>query len=207
VNAVRIKICGVTRLEDAQAAARLGCDAIGFNFWPESKRYLPPAAARAIIQRLPPLLTTVGVFVNQPEDELRAIAAESGIQVFQLHGDEPPDLCARLPLPVVKSIPVDQVRTLSRLLSYEVSAFLLDTPSRGYGGTGQPFDWSLAHGVSEVAPVILAGGLNPDNVAEAIRTVRPYAVDVASGVERSPGVKDLALMTRFVAAARKAAPA
>jgi phosphoribosylanthranilate isomerase len=204
VNPVRIKICGVTRLEDALAAARLGCDAIGFNFWPGSKRFVPPAAVRGIVQRLPPLITTVGVFVNQPEAELREIATESGIQVFQLHGDEPPDLCARLPLPVVKAIPVDQVRTLSRLLSYEVSAFLLDTPSRGFGGTGQPFDWSLAQGVSEVAPVILAGGLNPDNVADAIRAVRPYAVDVASGVEKAPGVKDAALMARFVAAARKA---
>jgi phosphoribosylanthranilate isomerase len=205
LSAVRIKICGVTRVEDALGAARLGADAIGFNFWPESRRHVTPAAARAIIERLPPLVTTVGVFVNQPEAELRAIADESGIQVFQLHGDEPPDLCSRLPLPVVKAIPVDQVRTLSRLLSYEVAAFLLDTPSRGYGGTGQPFDWSLAQGVSEVAPVILAGGLNPDNVAEAIRAVRPYAVDVASGVESSPGVKDLALLARFVAAARKAA--
>jgi phosphoribosylanthranilate isomerase len=134
---------------------------------------------------------------------MRAIAAESGIQVFQLHGDESPELCARMPLPVIKAIPVDQVRTLSRLLSYEVSAFLLDTPSRGYGGTGVPFDWSLAEGVSEVAPVILAGGLTPENVAAAVRAVRPYAVDVASGVESAPGVKDFARMARFVAAARE----
>src|SRR5512136_2355640 len=134
---------------------------------------------------------------------MRAIAAETGIQVFQLHGDEPPELCARLPLPVVKAIPVDQVRTLSRMLSYEVAAFLLDTPSRGFGGTGTPFDWSLAEGVSEVAPVILAGGLDPENVAEAIRTVRPYAVDVASGVESAPGIKDRARMARFIARAKE----
>ena len=134
---------------------------------------------------------------------MRATAAESGIQVFQLHGDEPPELCSRLPLPVVKAIPVDQVRTLSKLLSYEVSAFLLDTPSRGYGGSGEPFDWSLAEGVSEVAPVILAGGLTPENVADAVRAVRPYAVDVASGVESSPGVKDVIRMSRFVAAVRE----
>jgi phosphoribosylanthranilate isomerase len=203
VSVVRIKICGVTREEDALAAVRLGADALGFNFWPGSRRHLTPAAARLIIERLPPLVTTVGVFVNQPEAEMRAIAAETGIQVFQLHGDEPPELCARMPLPVVKAIPVDQVRTLSRLLSYEVSAFLLDTPSRGYGGTGQPFDWSLAEGVSEVAPVILAGGLTPENVANAVRAVRPYAVDVASGVESSPGVKDMDRMSRFVAAVRE----
>ena len=114
-----------------------------------------------------------------------------------------PGYCARLPLPVVKAIPVDQVATLSRLLSYEVQAFLLDTPSRGYGGTGRPFDWSLAEGVSEVAPVILAGGLTPENVADAIRAVRPWAVDVASGVESSPGVKDADRMSRFFTAVRE----
>jgi phosphoribosylanthranilate isomerase len=200
---VRIKICGVTRLEDALDAARLGADALGFNFWPGSKRHLTAADARRIVSRLPPFVTPVGVFVNQSEDEMRAIATESGIQVFQLHGDEPPELCSRLPLPVVKAIPVDQVRTLSKLLSYEVQAFLLDTPSRGYGGSGEPFDWSLAEGVSEVAPVILAGGLTPENVADAVRKVRPWAVDVASGVESSPGVKDAARMSRFVTAVRE----
>jgi len=203
VNQVRIKICGVTRLEDALAAARLGADALGFNFWPGSKRHLTATAARRIISRLPPFVTPVGVFVNQAEGELRAIAAESGIQVFQLHGDEPPELCSRLPLPVVKAIPVDRVRTLSKLLSYEVQAFLLDTPSRGYGGSGEPFDWSLAEGVSEVAPVILAGGLTPENVADAVRAVRPWAVDVASGVESSPGVKDPERMSRFITAVRE----
>jgi len=205
LSVVRVKICGITRAEDALAAVRLGADAVGFNFWPGSRRYLTPAAARAIASRLPPFVTTVGVFVNQPEAEVLGIAEEAGLQVLQLHGDEPPDLCARLPLPVVKAIHVDAVKTLSKLLSYEVSAFLLDTPSRGHGGTGQPFDWSLAEGVSEVAPVILAGGLDPENVAEAIRTVRPYAVDVASGVESSPGVKDVAKMARFIARVRETA--
>ena len=200
---VRIKICGVTRLEDALLASRLGADALGFNFWPKSKRHVTAAAARQIIARLPPFVTPVGVFVNQSEGEMRAIAAETGIQVFQLHGDEPPELCSRLPLPVVKAVPVDQVSTLSKLLSYEVQAFLLDTPSRGYGGTGLPFDWSLAEGVSEAAPVILAGGLTPENVADAVRAVRPWAVDVASGVESSPGVKDADRMLRFVTAVRE----
>jgi phosphoribosylanthranilate isomerase len=203
VSEVRVKICGITRAEDALAALRLGADALGFNFWPGSRRYLSPAAAREIVARLPPFATTVGVFVNQPEEEIRAIASASGVQVLQLHGDEPPDLCARLPWPVVKAIPVDQVRALSRLLSYEVAAFLLDTPSRGYGGTGVPFDWSLAEGVSDVAPVILAGGLDPDNVADAIRAVRPYAVDVASGVESEPGVKSASKMARFISRAKE----
>jgi phosphoribosylanthranilate isomerase len=200
---VRIKICGVTRLEDALRASRLGADALGFNFWPRSRRHVTAAAARQIIARLPPFVTPVGVFVNQSEGEMRAIAAETGIQVFQLHGDEPPELCSRLPLPVLKAVPVDQVSTLSKLLSYEVQAFLLDTPSRGYGGTGRPFDWSLAEGVSEAAPVILAGGLTPENVADAVRAVRPWAVDVASGVESSPGVKDPDRMLRFVTAVRE----
>ena len=203
MSEVRVKICGITRAEDALAALRLGADALGFNFWPGSRRYLAPAAAREIVARLPPFATTVGVFVNQPEEEIRAIASASGVQVLQLHGDEPPDLCARLPWPVVKAIPVDQVRALSRLLSYEVSAFLLDTPSRGHGGSGVPFDWSLAEGVSDVAPVILAGGLDPDNVADAIRAVRPYAVDVASGVESEPGVKSASKMARFIARAKE----
>jgi phosphoribosylanthranilate isomerase len=203
LSEVRVKICGITRAEDALAALRLGADALGFNFWPASRRYVAPAAARAIVSRLPPFATTVGVFVNQPEEEIRAIASASGVQVLQLHGDEPPDLCARLPWPVVKAIPVDQVRALSRLLSYEVSAFLLDTPSRGFGGSGVPFDWSLAEGVSDVALVILAGGLDPDNVADAIRAVRPYAVDVASGVESEPGVKNVSKMARFIARAKE----
>jgi phosphoribosylanthranilate isomerase len=205
VSRVRVKICGVTRLEDALLAARLGADALGFNFWPGSRRFVTPAAAREIIVRLPPFVTPVGVFVNQPEAELRAVAGETGIQVLQLHGDETPELCARLPLPVLKAIPVDQLRSLSRLLSYDVLGFLLDTPSRGHGGSGRPFDWSLAEGVSEVAPVVLAGGLTPENVAEAVRAVRPWAVDVASGVESSPGVKDADRMARFLEAAREVA--
>ncbi len=201
---VRIKICGITRLEDALEAARLGADALGFNFWPGSRRHLPPEAAAAMIARLPPFVTPVGIFVNQPEEEILAAARESGVRVLQLHGDEPPDLCARLPLPVMKSIPVQAVRSLAALASYEVAAFVLDTPSRGFGGSGQAFDWSLAQGVSEIAPIVLAGGLTADNVAEAIAAVHPYAVDVASGVERSPGVKDHEKMARFVAAARGA---
>ncbi len=205
MSRVRAKICGITRLEDALAAARLGADALGFNFWPGSKRFVTPAAAREIIRQLPPLVTPVGVFVNQPEGELRAVAGETGIQVLQLHGDETPELCARLRLPVWKAVAVDRLGSLSRLLSYEVQAFVLDTPSRGFGGSGQPFDWSLAEGVSEAAPIVLAGGLTPENVADAIRAVRPWAVDVASGVESSPGGKDADRMARFLAAVREVA--
>ncbi len=203
---VKIKICGITRLEDALAAVGLGADALGFNFWPGSKRYVTPATAWEIVRRLPPFVTPVGVFVNQPDSEMIGIAKETGMRVLQLHGDEPPALCLSLPFPVVKAVRVDAVKTLAALASYEVAAFLLDTPTRGYGGSGTPFDWSLAEGVSEIAPIILAGGLTPENVAEAVRAVRPWAVDVASGVELSPGVKDPDKLARFIANARKETP-
>ena len=205
MSPTRVKICGVTRLEDALAAARLGADALGFNFWPGSKRFLAPAAARAIVDRLPPFVTPVGVFVNQPEEAIRRAAEESGVRVLQLHGDEPPELCARLPLPVVKAVRVAAAPSLATLQAYRVAAFLLDSPSAGFGGSGATFDWSLAEGVAGLGPLILAGGLTPDNVAAAVRRVRPYAVDVASGVESAPGVKDAVRMARFIAAAREVA--
>ena len=201
----RVKICGVTRLEDALLAARLGADALGFNFWPGSRRFLAPAAARAMVERLPPFVTPVGVFVNQPEEEILRAAGESGVRVVQLHGDEPPGLCARLPFPVVKAVRVATPLPLDALRAYPVAAFLLDAPSSGYGGSGVTFDWSLAEGVAGLAPVILAGGLDPENVAAAVRRVRPYAVDVASGVESAPGVKDAARVARFIAAVREVA--
>ncbi len=203
----RVKICGLTRLEDALAAARLGADALGFNFWPGSRRYLAPAAAREIIRALPPLVTTVGVFVDPTRDEAMAAAAVSGVQVLQLHGDEPPEACARLPLPVLKAIRVRGPESLALLERYAgaVSGFLLDADSAGYGGSGRTFDWTLAARAAARAPVVLAGGLDPGNVAEAVRAVRPWGVDVASGVEAAPGVKDHDLMARFVRAAKERA--
>ncbi len=201
---VRVKICGITRLEDALLAARLGADALGFNFWPRSKRYLPPEAAREITARLPPLVTSVGVFVDPTRDEvLRAIDA-ARLQVVQLHGDEPPELCAALPVPVVKAIRVTDRHSLAALASYEVAGFLLDSASPGYGGSGAAFDWGLAAEVARELPVILAGGLGPENVAEAVRAVCPWGVDVASGVEAAPGVKDPEKLRRFVTAAKEA---
>jgi len=203
---MRVKICGITRLEDALAAERLGADALGFNFWPGSRRYVDPAVATDIVRRLPPLVTPVGLFVNQSESEMIDIAQRTGVRVLQLHGDEPPELCVRLPFPVIKAIRVDAVKTLSILVSYQVAAFVLDAPSRDYGGSGLSFDWSLAEGVSEIAPIILAGGLTPENVAQAIAALNPYAVDVASGVESAPGVKDRFKMERFIRAAKAATP-
>ncbi len=198
----RVKICGVTRLEDAREALRLGADALGFNFWPGSRRFIAPAAARAIVRALPPLATTVGVLVDPSAEELASAVALSGVQVAQLHGDEPPELCDRAPVPVVKALRVAGPEVLAALARYRVAAFLLDAPGPGYGGSGRTFDWELAREAARRAPVILAGGLTPENVAAAIRAVRPYGVDVASGVESAPGVKDHGRLAGFLAAAR-----
>jgi phosphoribosylanthranilate isomerase len=201
---LRVKICGVTRLEDALAAARLGADALGFNFWPRSKRFVAPAAAGEIVRSLPAGVATFGIFVDPTRDEVLAALDASGVAAVQLHGDESPALCASLPVPVVKAIRVEDGRSLAQLASYEVRAFLLDAPSPGYGGSGASFDWTLAAAVASELPILLAGGLRPENVAEAVRTVRPLGVDVASGVESAPGVKDLARMALFIRLAREA---
>jgi phosphoribosylanthranilate isomerase len=201
----RIKICGITRLEDALLAVELGVSALGFNFWPRSRRHLSPQAARAIVRRLPPFIATVGVFVDPTRDEVLSAVDVSGVGTVQLHGDESPALCASLPLPVVKAIRVADSTSLAALASYEVQGFLLDAPSPGYGGSGATFDWTLAAEVARELPIILAGGLTPENVVQAVRTVRPYGVDVASGVERGPGVKDPERMRRFIEGVKEAA--
>ena len=200
----RVKICGITRLDDARAAVRAGADALGFNFWPGSRRFIAPAAARAIVAALPPFVTAVGVFVDAGREELLAAAALSGVQLLQLHGDEPPGLCAHLPLPVLKALRVTGPEVLDLMRRYPgVAGFLLDAPSAGFGGGGRTFDWSLAAAAAAQATVVLAGGLTPANVAEAVRAVRPWGVDVASGVESAPGVKDHQLVSRFVGAAKE----
>lgn len=204
---VRVKICGVRRPEDARAAVRAGADALGFNFWPGSKRFLAPAEAGRIVRQLPPFVAAVGVFVNATREEIVSALLASGVGVAQLHGDERPEECRDLPVRVVKAIRVTSATDLLGLSAYRdagVGTFLLDAPSAGYGGSGTAFDWSLAAGARPMGRVILAGGLGPGNVAEAIRAARPWGVDVASGVEIAPGVKDAGLMERFVAEARAA---
>jgi phosphoribosylanthranilate isomerase len=202
VSAVRVKICGVTRLEDALDAVRLGADALGFNFWPSSKRYCSPSMARRIASRLPPFVTTVGVFVNQSKREIREISARVGLRALQLHGDESPVFCRGFALPVIKAVRVETPNSLQLLSQFKVDAFLLDTPSEGFGGSGLTFDWRFLRHFADSRPVILAGGLTPLNVGKAVAAVKPYAVDVASGVESEPGVKDVKKMAQFISAAR-----
>src|SRR5512145_57099 len=155
---VRVKICGITRLEDALAAARAGADALGFNFWPKSKRYVDPRTAGEIIALLPPFVATVGVFVDPTREEALRAAELSGVHWLQLHGDESPEFCAALPLPVLKGIRVRHRASLDALDEFDVAGFLLDADSPGYGGSGVAFDWELAAEAARRAPIILAGG-------------------------------------------------
>jgi len=196
----RIKICGFTNLDDAREACAAGADALGFVF-AESKRRIAPDTAREIIEHLPPLTPTVGVFMNQPRDYVIAAAADAGLNVVQLHGDEAPRDCAGAPYRIIKRFNISETATTDALRvqmrRYRVSAYLLDPGA----GDGKTFDWRIARGLP--APLIVSGGLTPDNVASAIRTLRPYAVDVCSGVEAAPGRKDPERVRAFIEAVRK----
>ncbi len=197
---VRIKICGITNLEDARLAADLGAHALGFIFYPKSPRSVRPDAARAIIDNLPPFIMTVGVFVDEEADVVRGIAETAGLDWIQLHGQESPDYCCSLGHRVIKGFRIQNATSLSLLGDYRESmqAVLLDTYKAGTaGGTGKTFDWTLARQAGESGPVILAGGLTPANVAQAIKVARPAAVDVASGVEAAPGKKDPEKLKEF----------
>jgi phosphoribosylanthranilate isomerase len=189
----RVKICGITRLEDARLAVELGAAALGFNFYPPSPRYLAPQAAAQLIRRLPPLVTAVGVFADETDDEhIAAVAREAGVSAVQLHGPRfPQSLGALEGWRLIRAVAVREGFQPEELCGLRASAFLLDTfDPKLPGGTGRAFDWSLAREAKRYGPIILAGGLTPENVAEAIRQVHPFAVDVASGVELAPGVKD-----------------
>lgn len=203
----RVKICGMTNREDTFAAIEAGAHAIGFNFYSKSPRFIDPAAAAEIVRQLPRVVDTVGVFVNEANPEkIREIASIVKLTAIQLHGDETPDYCARLSdWRVIKALRVDESFDPKHVRRYSVAAVLLDGPAgNNFGGRGIVFDWSVAKEATRHARIILAGGLGPGNVGEAIRAVQPYAVDVASGVERGPGVKDHELMAAFIAAVRKA---
>jgi len=177
-----------------------GVDALGFNFYPPSPRYIRPADARAIIRRLPPFVVNVGLFVNASPEEVRENAGVAGIQVVQLHGDESREYCRELSgLPIIKALRIGKEPVEEHLDEYPVQAFLLDTrDDLFFGGTGKSFDWSRAAEITKIRPIILAGGLRPDNVRAAIRIVKPYGVDVCSGVESAPGKKDSAKLIEFM---------
>ncbi len=200
-----VKICGITREEDARAAVDLGASAVGFVFWPASPRFIPPARAKAIVERLPPFASTVGVFVDESKEQVRRIAAQVGLSAVQLHGGETPAYAARLGVRVIKAVRADAA-ALAGLDDWpETTTLLVDaTDPERRGGTGSVADWTMASRMARRRPMMLAGGLTPENVAQAIREVRPDGVDVSSGVESSPGVKDHAALRRFFDAVRRA---
>ncbi len=202
----RIKICGVTSVEDARLAADLGASAIGLVFWPQSPRLVEWKQARAIVAALPPFVASVGVFVNQA-DEAMAIAREVGLTAVQFHGEETAESYQQLPVRVIKSVPVRDESAASIAASVpENATVLLDAhdPVRR-GGTGRPIDWSIAAAIARARPIILSGGLNADNVVRAVEMVHPYAIDVSSGVESAPGRKDAAKLRALFAAVRASA--
>jgi phosphoribosylanthranilate isomerase len=200
---MRIKICGITNTEDALYAAGCGADALGFIFYPESPRHITPDKAASIISQLPPFITTVGVFVNEAPDRIMEIIQITGIKAVQLHGNESPEICAKF-ASVIKSFRIKDITDLKQLAEYSgAAACLLDTYSEAeYGGTGRIFNWDIAVEAKKMCRIILAGGLTPDNVAEAVRYVRPYAVDVSSGVEAEKGKKDLKKVKKFIERAK-----
>jgi phosphoribosylanthranilate isomerase len=199
----RIKICGVTRLEDARVCVEAGADAIGLNFWPQSKRRCGTAQAARIVADLGDRARVVGVFVDASLEEIQTIRRETGVRWAQLHGDEPSELLEALGPDAYKALRPTGAHDLDDALSWPGDELLLDACVAGMpGGTGQRADWTLAAKIARARKVWLAGGLTPDNVAEAIASVAPFGVDVASGVESAPGLKDEVLVRRFVVAAR-----
>ncbi len=204
VEAVRVKVCGITNLDDALAAVDAGAAGLGFNFYARSPRYVSPAAAGEIIARLPPAVCSVGVFVDETRAHIAALATRLGLQALQFHGNEPPELCRAWTQKVVKAIRVRDRDAVIKARAYDVDFILADAYVEGQlGGTGTRVALELLEGFDRQR-LILAGGLTAENVAAAVRAVRPFAIDVASGVESAPGRKDWSLMRRFIANAHAA---
>jgi phosphoribosylanthranilate isomerase len=201
---VRVKICGITNLADAQVAVEAGADALGFNFYEKSPRFIPTAAAAEISRALPPFTLRTGVFVNPSEELVRRAIGECGLNLLQFHGDEPPDFCTQFGLMSIKAFRIRDAASLKELTKYRTDAWLLDAyASDTFGGTGEKFNWNLAIEAQRPGkPVFLAGGLTLENVAEAVQQVQPFGVDVSSGVESSPGRKDPVKMRAFIKSAK-----
>ncbi|MBI3625131.1 MAG: phosphoribosylanthranilate isomerase [Candidatus Rokubacteria bacterium] len=203
---VRVKICGITNADDARLAVEAGADALGFIFVENTPRFISTDRALSIIRDLPPFLTPVGVFWDHPAGQVKAVVEQCGLRALQFHGDEPPEALTEYRLPVIKTIKVAGAADLSRMDGYRVAAFLLDSPARwSEGQPREPVEWTLARQAASRGLIILSGGLTAENVAEAIRIARPYAVDVNSGVEAEPGRKDPGKVRRFIRHAKGAA--
>lgn len=202
----KVKICGITNLADAQAAVAAGADALGFNFYEKSPRYITLKDAAEISKQLPPFVMRVGLFVNAPEELVLRAIRESGLAMLQFHGDETPEFCAQFSLMSMKAFRMRGPETLEEIPQFQTEALLLDAFSpAAFGGTGEKFNWDLAVEAQKFGkPIFLAGGLTPENVAEAVRKVRPFGVDVSSGVESAPGKKDHLKVKAFIAAVRGA---
>ncbi|MBF0454916.1 MAG: phosphoribosylanthranilate isomerase [Magnetococcales bacterium] len=198
-GAIRVKVCGLTRKADIQKTIQAGVDAIGLVFYPPSPRHVTLEQAESLTADLPPFVSITGLFVNASRQEIEEACRRCRLDLIQLHGDEPPEACLNLPRRVIKAVRVGSRADLVGLEGYPVSGLLLDAKVKGvYGGSGTAFDWSLLSSYRSPAPLILAGGLNPDNIADAIHQVRPYAVDVSSGVESAPGMKSPQKVLRFI---------
>lgn len=188
---MKVKVCGITNVADAQAAVEAGADALGFIFVETSPRNVKPETARSIINGLPPFVTPVGVVMNRRREDVHELIMKTGVQCIQFHGDEKPEDMHGYPVPVYKAFRVNDTFDMSVLNRFDVNAYLLDTYVEGEpGGTGKVLNWQLAAEAKKYGRIILAGGIRPDNVVEAVRQVRPYAIDVNSWVESSPGKKD-----------------
>jgi phosphoribosylanthranilate isomerase len=207
---VKIKVCGITKLADAEKALEFGADILGFNFFPPSPRFIAPPAAREILENLPEGAFNVALFVNEPQERVREVLScgelASGRQAYrclQFHGDEGGDYCRGWNLPVIKAFRVKEKKSLQGILTFPADFYLLDSWSPGYGGSGASFPWEWLEGV-ESEKLILSGGLTVDNVGEAVRRIHPYGVDVCSGVEARPGIKDYEKLKDFIIAAKGA---
>lgn len=202
----RVKICGITNLADAQAAVAAGADTLGFNFYEGSPRHISLKAAAEISKQIPPFVMRAGVFVNADEDLVTRAIGECHLNLLQFHGDETPEFCVQFGLMSMKAFRIRDAASLKELSRFHTDAYLLDAFSpEARGGTGEKFNWQLAVEAQKFGkPIFLAGGLTPENVADAVRKVRPFGVDVASGVESSPGKKDHAKIRVFIAAVRHA---
>jgi phosphoribosylanthranilate isomerase len=203
---VKVKICGLTNTADARAAAEAGADLVGLMFYERSPRYVSLETAGEIVSQLPPFVSRVGVFVNPTGEFVTEAIGRCGLNLLQFHGDEPPEFCTQFGVMSMKAFRVRDAESLKLLPAYPTDAWLLDAFTPGQlGGTGERFDWELAVEAQEFGrPIFLAGGLTPENVGEAVRRVRPFGVDVSSGVESAPGQKDAAKVRAFIAAAKAA---